>query len=176
MQWHDLEQQQPRLAHRAYERLIAPGVVLVATIRRDGTPRLSPVEPFLLDGGLWLSMLWQSRKAVDLKHDPRLLVHGIVTNRDGADGEVKVRGHARAEDDEAVQRRYADAVAAALGWSPLIGRFHLFKVEIGDVVSIRYGDDGDQFVARWPPAREFVRRGTSATSIGNPEPVRDLLD
>jgi len=48
-------------------------------------------------------------------------------------------------------------------------------VDIQDVTSIRYDDSGDQFVASWPPAREFVRRGTSATSVGTPEAVQDLL-
>jgi Pyridoxamine 5'-phosphate oxidase len=61
------------LARLAQERLIDPGVVLVATIRHDGTPRLSPVEPYVLAGELWLSMMWQSTKARDLLHDPRIL-------------------------------------------------------------------------------------------------------
>jgi hypothetical protein len=44
------------------------------------------------------------------------------------------------------------------------------------VTFIRYDDaTGDQYVARWPPPREFIRRGTSATSLGNPEPVRNIL-
>ena len=83
-------------------------MVLVATIRRDGTPRLSPVEPFVLDGDLWLSMMWQSTKARDLLRDPRILVHSVITSRDGAEGEVKLRGSARDEPDPAVQRRYAE--------------------------------------------------------------------
>jgi hypothetical protein len=49
-------------------------VVLVATIRRDGTPRLSPVEPFVLEGELWLSMMPASTKAHDLDRDPLVLV------------------------------------------------------------------------------------------------------
>jgi len=40
--------------------------MLVTTIRSDGTPRVSPVEPFVMDGILWLSMLWRSKKAADL--------------------------------------------------------------------------------------------------------------
>lgn len=63
MQWHQIEEQQPALPARMHERLVRPGVLLVVTIRRDGTPRLSPVEPFVLDGSLWLSMMWRSRKA-----------------------------------------------------------------------------------------------------------------
>ena len=47
MRWDDLERQAPNLGRVAYERLIAPGVLLVVTLRRDGTPRLSPVEPLV---------------------------------------------------------------------------------------------------------------------------------
>ncbi len=119
------------------ERLIEPGVVLAVTIRRDGTPRLSPVGPYQLDGDLWLSMLWGSTKAHDLQRDPRILVHSIVTSRDGVAGEVKLRGTARTEDDP--------------------------------------DGSGDQYTTRWPAGQEFVRRGTSPTSVGKPEPVSDLL-
>jgi len=176
MRWAELEDRQPRLAAVARERMIAPGVVLVATIRKDGTPRLSPVEPFVEDGVLWLSMMWQSTKAVDLLRDPRILVHNVITNRDGTEGEVKVRGTARDEPDPEIQSRYAEAVAAALGWKPEPGRFHLFAIDVDDITVIRYDPPtGDQHLTRWPPGREFVRRGTSATSVGEPEPVTDLL-
>ena len=57
MHWRELRDRQPRLAARAEERLVGPGVLLVITLRRDGTPRLSPVEPYLLEGRLLLSML-----------------------------------------------------------------------------------------------------------------------
>ncbi len=173
MHWSEVEVRQPRLAELGRQRLLEPGVVLVGTIRRDGTPRISPVEPFVMDGDLWLSMLWQSTKAADLKRDPRVLVHSVITSRDGGPGEYKLRGTARAETDPAVQRHYADAVGASLGWRPEPGRFHLFGVDIDDVTVIRYDDaTGDQFVTRWPGTDEFVRRGTSATSLGDPEPYR----
>jgi len=94
VRWSDLERQQPRCAAAGRKRLIEPGVVLVGTIRRDGTPRISPVEPLLWGGELWLSMLHGSLKAADLIRDPRVLVHGIVTSRDGDAGEYKVRGRA----------------------------------------------------------------------------------
>jgi Pyridoxamine 5'-phosphate oxidase len=177
MDWSEMERRQPGLAALGRRRLLDPGVVLVATIRGDGTPRISPVEPFILDGTLWLSMLWHSRKAADLLRDPRILVHSVITSRDGGEGEFKVRGTARAEGDPAVQARYAAAVGASLGWAPEPGRFHLFAVTIGEVTFIRYDDaTGDQQVARWPPAREFIRRGTTATSLGEPEPSHDILD
>lgn len=176
MDWAELAGAQPRLAELGRERLLDPGVVLVATIRADGTPRLSPVEPFVLDGVLWLSMLWGSTKAADLQRDPRILVHSVITSRDGGEGEFKIRGRARMEHDLTVQSRYAAAIAAALGWDPEPGRFHLFAVDIGQVTFIRYDDaSGDQHVAMWPPSREFIRRGTTATSLGDREPAADLL-
>lgn len=177
MRWTDLQTQQPRLGAVAHDRLIGPGVVLVATIRRDGTARLSPVEPFVLDGDLWLSMLHGSLKAADLHRDRRVLVHSIVTGPSGEDGELKLRGTARAADDRDSQQRYADAVSAALPWSPEVGRFHLFSVDIEDVTFVRYDNaTGDQFLTRWPAGTETVRRGTSATSLGDPVRHHDLLD
>src|SRR3954453_22645347 len=156
MRWDDLHAQQPRLGAVAKDRLLGPGVFLVATIRRDGTPRLSPVEPFVLDGDLWLSMLWQSRKAADVQRDPRVLLHSIITSRDGEEGEIKLRGTAHGVGDEAVQARYAQAVQAALGWPPQVGGFHLFRIEIDDVTALRYDEPtGDQFVSRWPAGEEF---------------------
>jgi hypothetical protein len=67
-----------------------------------------------MDGDLWLSMMWQSGKARDLLRDPQILVHGIITSREGAAGEFKVRGTTSAEADLAVQRRYAQTVTDSL--------------------------------------------------------------
>lgn len=176
MRWSQFAADEPKLAALGNARLIDPGVVLVGTIRRDGTPRLSPVEPLLWESDLWLSMLWGSYKAADLKRDPRILVHNIVTGPDGAAGEYKVRGRAVEERSREVQEGYAREVRERLGWDPEPGRFHLFRVEIEDVTVIRYvTESGDQFITRWPGKREFVRRGTSDTSLGDPQPYQDLL-
>jgi pyridoxamine 5'-phosphate oxidase-like protein len=176
VRWADLEQRQPRLGDVARARLLEPGVVLVATIRRDGSPRLSPVEPWVMDGELWLSMLWGSWKARDLQRDSRILVHSVVNTRDGGDGELKLRGRAEPTDEPGVLARYAQEVHEALGWTPVPGRFHLFRVDIESVAFLRYDDaTGDQFTASWPPPVEHVRRGTTATSLGDPEPLTDLL-
>jgi hypothetical protein len=176
MRWSQLAADEPRLAELGRRRLEEPGVVLVATIRRDGTPRLSPVEPLLWERDLWLSMMSGSLKSVDIARDSRVLVHSIVTAREGTLGEYKVRGRAVAEPATALQEAYAQEVSAQLGWEPVPGRFHLFRIDIDDVTFIRYDDStGDQFVTRWPSKREFVRRGTSATTLGPPEPYRDLI-
>ena len=99
----------------------------------------------------------------------RLLDPGVVLV-------ATIRGTARAEVSPDVQARYAAAVGASLGWVPEPGRFHLFAVTIGEVTFIRYDDaSGDQHVARWPPPREFIRRGTTATSLGPSEPAQSIL-
>lgn len=72
MDWSEMTRAQPRLAELGRRRVLDPGVVLVATIRGDGAPRLSLVEPFVLEGTLWLCMLQSSRKAADLLRDPRI--------------------------------------------------------------------------------------------------------
>ncbi|HET7431103.1 MAG TPA: hypothetical protein VFJ89_06320 [Nocardioides sp.] len=176
MRWDELATSAPRLAELGRARLEGPGVALVGTTRRDGSARISPVEPLLWEGDLWLSMLWQSVKARDLLRDPRILVHSIVTGRDGGDGELKVRGRAVDERSTQVQERYAAEVGRRLGWHPVPGRFHLFRVELDDVTFIRYDEPtGDQFVTRWPTGVEFVRRGATATSLHDPVPHHDLL-
>jgi hypothetical protein len=176
MNWEEMQGRQPRLASLGEKRLIKPGVLLVGTVRRDGTPRLSPVEPWVMEGVLWLCMMWQSTKARDLMRDPRVLVHSIITNREGAEGEFKIRGSVWLEASADVLQRYSDEVTQALGWTPSPERSHLFGVNIEDVTYMSYDTaTGDQHVAMWPPGREFIRRGDSGTSVGDPEPVHDII-
>ncbi len=106
------------------------------------------------------------------ERDPRVLLHSIVSGPDEPEAELKVRGTARIEHDPTVQRRYA---AANLGWNPTPGRFHLFRIDIDSVAFVRYDPTGDQHVAVWPPGKEFVRRATSVTSVGDPEDEVALL-
>jgi hypothetical protein len=176
VRWSEFEQLEPRLADLGRTMLGDPGVVLVASIRRDGSPRLSPVEPLFWDGELWLSMGWRTRKADDLQRDSRVLVHSIVTNREGTAGEYKVRGRVVPTEDLALQRAYADVVSSELGWQPEPGRFHLFRIDVDDVTFIRWDSaTNDQYVSRWPTGGDFVRRGTSATSLGEPQAIDGLL-
>jgi hypothetical protein len=172
MRWVDFERSEPTLADLGRRKLSGPGVVLVVTIRRDGTPRLSPVEPLFWDGSLSLSMGWRSRKAADLDRDPRVLVHNVVTDREGTAGEYKVRGRAYPESDLQLQRDYAETVSRELGWQPEPGKFHLFRVDVEDVTFIRWDPlTNDQYVTRWPDTQHFVRRGTSPTSLTDAQPI-----
>lgn len=167
--------EQPALAAVTHDLLIEPGVLLAGTTRRDGSARISGVEPLVVDGVLWLSMMQTSTKARDLARDPRIVLHSIVTGPDAAP-EIKIRGTVREETDREVQERYAAEVAARVGWQPVVGRFTLFDVDIEDLTYIAYDPGtGDQHVARWPADVEYVRAATTPTSLGPPQPVRRLL-
>lgn len=177
VRWAEFESKEPRFAALGREKLAGPGVVLVGTVRKDGSPRISPVEPLFWDGELWLSMGLRTMKARDLRRDSRILVHSVVRGRDGGEGELKLRGRAVAEEDEARNAQVAVAIAEQLGWRPEVGKFHLFRVDVEDVTFIHWDDrNNDQFLTRWPEGREQVRRGTSATSNGPAEPHREFLD
>jgi hypothetical protein len=66
-----------------------------------------------------------------------------------AAAEVKIRGTVRAEDDHDVQRRYAAAVSAKIGWRPVVGEFTLFVMDVDDVTYIGYDvETSGQHVSR----------------------------
>lgn len=175
MKWSAIAASEPALDAVVFDRLIRPGVLLAGTVRRDGSPRISGAEPLVMDGDLWLSMMRTSVKVMDLARDPRILLHSIVTGPEPA-AEVKVRGTVRAEDDPGVQRRYAAAVSAGIGWRPVVGEFVLFAVDVEDVTYIGYDPDtSGQHVARWPADLEYVRPSVTPTSLGPQQPVRRLL-
>ena len=94
MRWSEISAQQPALGAVADRLLVEPGVLLAGTIRRDGTARISGVEPLVLDGDLWLSMMSGSAKRRDLDRDPRVVLNSVMTSP-SPPAEIKVRGTAR---------------------------------------------------------------------------------
>ena len=130
MIWEDFKRDAPLLATLAEERFERSGLLLVATLRKDGWPRVSPVEPLIADGHLYLGMMWQSRKARDLLRNPRCSIHSIVSNRDGSDGEFKAFGRAMDVQDPDMRRGYGDALYQKIGWMPEEPEYHLFSVDV----------------------------------------------
>ena len=65
----------------AEDKLIKPGALLVGTVTRDGSARISEVEPLVMDGELWLSMMRTSMKTHDLQRDPRILLHSLINGQ-----------------------------------------------------------------------------------------------
>src|ERR1700759_5835923 len=105
MKWAEIGAREPALGAAAHERLIRPGGVLIGTTRRDGSARISGVEPLIMDGELWLSMMPGSAKVADLDRDPRLQLHSIISGPEAAI-EIKLRGTARSEHDREGQVRH----------------------------------------------------------------------
>ena len=150
-------------------------MLLAGTIRRDGTARISGVEPLVLDGNLWLSMISGSAKSRDLGRDPRVVLNSVITSP-SPPTEIKVRGTARTVTGQDQQERYAAAVREQIGWQPVAGQFTLFIVEVADVTYIgSESGTGAQHVARWPSGEEYIRPQLTPTSLGPPQAVSKLL-
>jgi hypothetical protein len=122
----------PELGALATDRVGNAGLILLGTLRSNGWPRISPVEPLLVGGQLYLGMMWQSKKALDLLRDPRCVVHSTVTNTDGSEGDVKIYGRGVDIVDPAVRECYCSALFDKIGWRP-DGAFHLFALDITEV-------------------------------------------
>jgi hypothetical protein len=174
MRWSEFAACQPALAAVAHDQLIRPGVVLIGTTRRDNSARISGVEPLIMDGELWLSLMPASTKARDLHRDPRILLHSIITNP-SPQAEIMMRGTVHAETGRGAELRYAAAVEAHLGWRPIPGEFTLLAVDISDVTYIGHDEANAQHVARWPDGEEYIRRSLTPTSLGPRETVNRLL-
>src|SRR5215211_2703531 len=99
--WNQFTDAAPELADAVRGCFEAHGLALLATVRRDGSPRISGIEAFFADGELWLGMMDASLKARDLQRDPRLALHNATVDKDVADGDAKVGGRAiEVTDDE----------------------------------------------------------------------------
>jgi len=149
MNWNQFAKTAPEMAKAGEERFERWGLCLVGTVRRDGSARISPVEPLIVGGELMLGMMWQSTKAKDLLRDPRVLVHSIISDRAGTEGEFKLRGRARDVRDADVREAYAKALFEKIGWRPEGEEWHLFTVDVEHAALIVF--DGEQKrVQVWP--------------------------
>jgi hypothetical protein len=99
MNWTELEAAASEIARLGQERFDAARVALLATLRQDGWPRVSPVEPYLSEGHLLFGSLSWSAKTKDLACDPRCTLHSAVTGPDSGEGELKIYGRASLADD-----------------------------------------------------------------------------
>src|SRR5947209_19347977 len=102
--WNDVLAAAPELAQRVQERFQATGLGFLATLRADGAPRISGVEPSFWSGELWLGMMDASRKARDLQRDPRLSLHAASIDKKVVEGDARVSGLAVEVLDDAVKR------------------------------------------------------------------------
>ena len=122
--WSEFEPAAPELAARARTLFEAQKHLTIATLRRDGSPRISGIECTFEDGDLWFGSMGGAVKALDLRRDPRFALHcgtgdSSVWESDAGlwPGDAKLSG--RAEEREP----------------------HRFRAEIQEVVTIRLGGD-----------------------------------
>jgi hypothetical protein len=126
------------------------GVVLLGTIRRDGTPRISAIEAHVVGGRLMLVMIAGSRKAGDVSRDPRVVLQSPVTGPEHPGTELKLRGRV-VEVDDAQRDATADAIEAASGWRPP-RTWRFLSVEIESAALLEW-IEGDMLLSRWDGAR-----------------------
>ncbi len=97
--WVDFAAAEPELAARAQALLDAGRHKTMATLRADGSPRISGTECEIVDGELTFGSMPGARKAADLHRDPRVAIHGPPSHPPRGEesswgGEAKVAGRA----------------------------------------------------------------------------------
>ena len=142
--WDEVIAAAPELAQTVQERFARRKHHTMATLRHDGSPRISGTEVEFADGQVVLGSMPGARKAVDLLRDARVAIHSQGEdppegNPSGWPGEAKISGTARATP-------HAD--------------HHRFEIDVTEVVHTRV--EGDELVVRWwtPTGGEQVVRRT----------------
>ncbi|MEU5280696.1 pyridoxamine 5'-phosphate oxidase family protein [Streptomyces asoensis] len=141
--WAAVAAAEPALARTAEERFGAFTHHVLATLRKDGSPRTSGIEVRFLAGELWLGMMPSSLKALDLRRDPRFCLQanpGEGTGMGG--GDVRIAGRAVEVTDGEARAAYVKEVEPP---QP----FHLFRTEPTEVVRTFVEDDTHLVVQVW---------------------------
>ncbi len=141
LSWQNFQQEEPNLASLGEETFERTGMVMLGTLRKDGSPRISPVEVLFTEGQLYLGMMWRSQKALDLLWDPRCTVHSATSNRDGSQGDFKVFGKAVEVNDLEARSRFSNAVFEKIGFKPEEPEFHLFSIDVESAALIEFRDE-----------------------------------
>jgi hypothetical protein len=141
--WSEFAAAEPALARRVEERFSIRKHKTLATLRRDGSPRISGIEVEFADGELFLGMMPDSVKLRDLERDPRLALHSPTNDPPEGQpqawaGEAKLAGRA-------IEVDAPDSPAAG-------GR--RFRVDITEAVLTHLNEAGDQLVVEsWRPGQ-----------------------
>ena len=151
--WYELETAAPEVARLGEQRLELTRVALLGTVRKNGSPRISPIEPYLSQGHLLFGAMSWSLKARDLLHDPRCVLHSAITSPDAAEPELKLYGRAFEAASETRE-------ACASGWwhaQPLDAAV-VFELSIEQATLITWRlEQGRMAVQQWSPARGLTK-------------------
>lgn len=135
MSWQLLQEQQPELATFGAERLNGQ-VAYLATIRKDGSPRVHPMTPIIGRGRLFVFMESTSPKGHDLRRDGRYAIHCAVSDTSGASGEFLITGRAYLVNDPELR-----ALAVSLASYTPADRYILFEFDVESAASTVYPND-----------------------------------
>jgi len=142
--WQEVVDAAPEFA-RAVQALFDAGRhKTLATLRKDGAPRISGIEVSFKDGEVWFGSMKDARKAVDLRRDPRLALHSPSPDP-GDDplawpGDAKLAGRTVEIDDP----KRLKAMGGA-------GEGHIYRIDISEVVLTRVGGMDHLVVELWRP-------------------------
>jgi pyridoxamine 5'-phosphate oxidase-like protein len=135
--WQDVEAAEPEFAQRVRALFDAHRHKTIATLRADGSPRISGIEAAFEDGELTFGSMPNARKGADLRRDPRFALHSATVDPvDGAEaqwpGEAKISGRAIAT-RPAVQGSDGDR----------------FRADIADVVHTHLNETATMLIVEW---------------------------
>jgi hypothetical protein len=140
--WAAFEEAAPELARAVRLRFAADPHAVLATMRRDGSPRLSGLETHIRGGELWLAMMPDSRKADDLRRDPRFALHSRP-DPEVVDGDATVNGRAAEVADADELARFVEGLPRP----PPDSGVGLFRAEITGASLTRV--EGNELVVAW---------------------------
>lgn len=97
--WAEFETAEPEFASRVRVLMGSRKHLTMATLRRDGSPRISGTEVEFADGQLRIGSMPDAVKSLDLQRDPHIAIHGPTDdppkgNPSGWKGEAKIAGTA----------------------------------------------------------------------------------
>jgi hypothetical protein len=136
--WSEVEAQAPELTARARKLFDAFTHKTMATLRRDGSPRISGTEVEFRDGELYIGSMWRAVKALDLQRDPRFALHSGSADPPDWNGDAKIAGRFVEETD----RMRDDGGDENTTSEPS----HRFRADITELVVVRLGEPADHLV------------------------------
>jgi hypothetical protein len=141
--WTDFAAAAPRIAEVFARRHAAAGnLCMLGTLRADGWPRISPMEPRFLEGDLWLVGMPGTAKFADLQRDPRFALHTATVDTQVTEGDAKIWGRVEDVRDESLHQRFAEALYEEIGLDLRGRRFDPFyRADIVGAASVAVGDE-----------------------------------
>jgi len=156
--WAEIAAAEPSFAAAVRARFDAHVHKTMATLRADGSPRISGIEATIGSDELWLGMMPDSRKVADLERDPRVALHSGTIDTELNEGDAKIAGRVELLDAPEAFSAFRQARGDRADDDPEAGSFPLYRVDIAEVVLLRVGDPRDHLVIEtWREGAGFSR-------------------